>query len=583
MFSYAKEFFAFSGLYRFVAPTILALFLSTTLQSLALLMLPFANKIIYDDLLITRDPLFLLFIIAFILVFNFFGTASTFLVDVCSGHLRTKLAGLLREFFFKRLINYKMKFFQEHETGPLVQNLVADIDVISQVLTQLCQFFAYVIQLCILFLVIGLLDRDIMAVYGVVLVLYMLWSLFWKRPVENSSKRIGDEYGNLYGFFYEAIPGIREIKLQGIKNYIMARLARNNAKLKRQQMLNALYNSFLYSSVITIPWLSFCVILLIGIRKIGAGEMTVGTLATLFFMMWNLFASVDKISTIFNTFNNAFPAAQRVNALRGDHHEQILEGPSMNFQGKIEFRGVGFSYDGKRRSLEGVDLTIRKGSRIAIVGHSGSGKSTLLNLLLRFHEGYEGEIQIDGKSISALCTDRIRELFCVVVQDPFLFNDTIRGNIDFSGSLTASEVMGFCDQAHLGNFIRSLPQGLETQVGERATKISGGEKQRIALARALARRAQILILDEATSALDPVTESLFRGTIRHLWESRQMTVISITHRASIAQDSDYIYLMENGKVAEHGSHSELILRQGLYYRMFSGDDHRKSMKVAALE
>lgn len=238
-----------------------------------------------------------------------------------------------------------------------------------------------------------------------------------------------------------------------------------------------------------------------------------------------------------------------------------------SFKSSIKFKEVSFSYDGKNYALNNIDLTIKKGETLAIVGPSGSGKTTLVQLIPRFFDSGEGKIEIDGKDIKEYTLSSLRSQIGMVPQDVILFNDSVRNNIEY-GKIDASEkeLRDVLVKSHLENFVERLPAGLDTTIGEKGGRISGGEKQRIAIARALLKDSPILILDEATSSLDSESEKLLQDAMAELLYGR--TAVIIAHRLSTVINADRIVVLSKGRILEEGKHEALLRKKGLYKKLY---------------
>lgn len=250
------------------------------------------------------------------------------------------------------------------------------------------------------------------------------------------------------------------------------------------------------------------------------------------------------------------------NPIKETTHPETLN----DLQDRIEFKNISFSYDGKKDVLKNINLTIPKGKTIALVGQSGSGKSTLVDLLPRYHDVQKGEITIDGINIKDVKIHDLRSLIGNVNQEAILFNDTFFNNIAFGvENATMEQVVAAAKIANAHDFIMEKPEGYDTNIGDRGSKLSGGQRQRISIARAILKNPPILILDEATSALDTESERLVQEALERLMKTR--TTIAIAHRLSTIKNADEIYVLYNGEIVEHGTHDELIQRQGYYKRL----------------
>jgi ATP-binding cassette subfamily B protein len=236
-------------------------------------------------------------------------------------------------------------------------------------------------------------------------------------------------------------------------------------------------------------------------------------------------------------------------------------------RGEVRFESVDFAYQPNRQILHQVDFTIRPGEKVAVVGHSGAGKSTLSRLLFRFYDVTAGRVLVDGQDVRSVTRDSLREVIGIVPQDTVLFNDSILYNLAYGRpDASREEIEAAARIAHIAKFIESLPEGYQTVVGERGLKLSGGEKQRIAIARAMLKRPRILVFDEATSSLDSKTEQAIQETLREV--ARDHTTLVIAHRLSTVIDADRILVMDQGRIREQGRHRELLLQEGIYAQMW---------------
>jgi ATP-binding cassette subfamily B protein len=332
------------------------------------------------------------------------------------------------------------------------------------------------------------------------------------------------------------------------------------------------------------------VTMILAANQVVAGEMSIGDLVAVNAFLLQMFMPLGFLGTVYSILKNAASDMDRMFKLierepeivdQPDAKELVVEEPT------VRFEHVEFGYDDERQVLHDVDFEIPAGWRVAVVGPSGAGKSTIARLLFRFYEPDAGRVLIDGQDIRRVTQDSLRQHIGIVPQDTVLFNDSIFYNIQYGRlDATREEVERAADMAALTDFIESLPDGWETVVGERGLKLSGGEKQRVAIARAILKRPPILIFDEATSSLDSESEQAILSAMQEV--SRDRTTLTIAHRLSTIVDSDEIIVMERGKVAERGTHRELLEHEGTYARLWalqqdesSAEDSDTGLSVAA--
>lgn len=320
---------------------------------------------------------------------------------------------------------------------------------------------------------------------------------------------------------------------------------------------------------------SLIVIMSMAVREVVAGQMTLGDFTMVNAYLIQLFVPLNALGFVYREIRQSLVNVERLFGLLEDE-PTIKDAPDAKAltipSGQVQFKDVHFSYNAERPILKGIDLTIPAGHTVAVVGTSGAGKSTLARLLFRFFDVDRGSICIDGQDIRQVTQDSLRTAIGIVPQDTVLFNDTLYNNLAYGRpGASEAEVHHAAQQAHLADFIQSLPQGYATQVGERGLKLSGGEKQRVAIARVLLKNPPILILDEATSSLDSISEQAILDALNAV--SRQRTTLVIAHRLSTVRDADRIVVMDQGRIVESGSHNELLEKDGYYARLWMQQQH----------
>lgn len=341
-------------------------------------------------------------------------------------------------------------------------------------------------------------------------------------------------------------------------------------KWEQARLKNRLSMAALNTGQAFIIGLSLIVIMGMAVREVAAGQMTLGDFTMVNAYLIQLFVPLNALGFVYREIRQSLVNVERLFGLLGDKQaiEDAPDATALTINaGLVEFRDVHFSYNPERPILKGVSFNIPAGHTVAVVGASGAGKSTLARLLFRFFDINSGSISIDGQDIRHITQDSLRTAIGVVPQDTVLFNDTLYNNLAYGRpSASEAEVHHAAKQAHLEAFISSLPDGYATQVGERGLKLSGGEKQRVAIARVLLKNPPLLILDEATSSLDSISEQAILDALNAV--KNQRTTLVIAHRLSTVRDADSILVMNQGEIVENGSHSELLAKDGYYARLW---------------
>lgn len=513
-----------------------------------------------------------------------FGILATFLVKgACDyfGNFLVNSVGLsavmdLRNVVFDKVIHQDAPFFESQSTGKLMSSIMNDIEKI-QVATS--HILADLLRQS--FIVMGLLfvvmhqDWRLGLVSLTVLPFVLIPTARIGRRIRRTTRRAQDDQGELNQILQEALSGHQVVKAFGGESYEAGRfraaadqLRRSNLRYVLQQALSSPLIEF-FGAVTIVGLLTYAR------DQIKADSMTAGEFTSFVIALLMLYEPVKRLTGIHNIFEQAIGASERVFEVL-DRQEGITDPPSPKpfhgFRESIVFDKVDFRYPASNSHvLRSVDLTVRQGEVVALVGSSGAGKTTLVNLLPRFHDVTQGAVRIDGTDIRELSLATLRAQIGIVAQDTFLFNDTVARNIGYGLPPGERETVSFdrireaARNALADEFIEALPQGYETMVGERGVKLSGGQRQRIAIARALLRNAPILILDEATSHLDTQSEVLVQKALANLMAQR--TVIVIAHRLSTIRRADQIVVLEKGTIQEIGRHEDLVNQGGIYQRL----------------
>ena len=483
----------------------------------------------------------------------------------------------LRKSVYSHLLDQSMAFFAGRPTGQLMARIISDTERLQETVSRTMTEAARQLVLLVAFLgLVFYIEWKLSLLAFLIAPAILFLTLHLGKRVRRISWASQEKISDLSNALQETITGQRIVKAFGMEEYERSRfeslidgLAGLNLKLTRTSALSSPLMEFL-------GYLLFAPFLLYANQQIGRG-VSAGAFVAFVVALFKLYEPVRKLSRMHLHFEQAFACAGRVFELLETDIE-IKESVSARtlapLQEAVQFRGVSFQYGQSEATpvLEEIDLTIQKGEVVALVGRSGAGKTTLASLLPRFYDVTSGQITFDGNDIRDVTLRSLRKQIAIVTQETLLFNDTVRNNIAYGRlDATREEIVEAARAAFIHDFIVSLPNGYQTLIGERGERLSGGQRQRIAVARAILKRAPVLILDEATSALDSASEELVQGALQNLM--LHCTTLVIAHRLSTIIRADRIVVMQDGRIIDVGDHSSLVSRSGLYrqlYEMQSG-------------
>jgi len=525
----------------------------------------------YSHLFTEYNPENVLLLLAIVTIFvsllsNLFRYMGAWTVE----NMRTRTLQRMRNEMFSKVVDMNVGYFSDQRKGDIISKITSDVGVVQFCITNTLQvafrepflIIGYTVMMVAISWELALFSMLFLAVVALIIgsIVKRL-----RHPARTSQQRMGE----LVSTLDESLSGIKVIKSYNATGYVKQKfydlsedLARLTLSMARRQQLASPMSEFLGISAVG-------VILVFGGSLVFKDALSPEGFIAFIAMFSQITRPVRTFIDQFSNINQGIAAGERIFSII-DAQSEIQDKPGAieldGLKDKIEFRDIHFSYDGSREVIEGISFEIKRGETVALVGPSGGGKSTLSELIPRFYDVKAGDILIDGVSVRDYTQDSLRAHMSVVAQDTVLFNDTIEGNIAMGkAGATHEEIVEAARIANADCFIQEAPEGYQTNIGDRGVKLSGGQRQRLSIARAVLKNPEILILDEATSALDTESEKLVQDALNKLLVGR--TSVVIAHRLSTIHNADKIIVVDHGRVAEQGTHTELLAKGGIYAKL----------------
>ena len=485
--------------------------------------------------------------------------------DVFIAKPSLEISEVMRGNLFSKIQKIKMNSIEKISAGDITYRLTEDADRVSEVIYKTAQdTIPCTLQLLAVIIYMFYLDWSLTVSTFVLAPLIILSVNSFGRRVLIASEKSQESTSNLAGLIGESINGMSTIRAFAAENWIMKRFYKRLSTNKKAKYKTLKLLAFQHPVVGFVEAFGILAILGLGAARINLGLLTSEEFSSFFAAILMLIDPISHVSTNFNDYKQAEASIKRLKNINQEPVEDDKENLRRisNFEGKISFKKVNFAYKKDNQVLKNINLEIKRGEVTAFVGASGAGKSTMLALILKFITPNNGDIFIDDKNLKILNTKDIRKNIALVQQQPFLFSGTIIDVIRMGRNFTKEEVIESARKANAHNFIQKLPEKYETEITERGSNFSGGQIQRIAIARAILGNPSILLLDEATSALDAESESEVQKGLNRAMKDR--TVIVIAHRLATTQEANKIVVFDKGEIIEVGKHIDLINKPGIY-------------------
>jgi len=477
----------------------------------------------------------------------------------------------LRIQLFAHLQRLSMSFYSRNKAGVIISRITNDVQALDQLVTEgIATLFSATLTLIGTAVILVLLDPGLALVTFLCFPLLLAGSVIFRIASSGAYRLTREKIALVTAYLQETLSGVRVVRAFGQERRHRRRFAELNDEHREANMRTVYLNAAYFPSVELLSAVATAAILLYGGNQVLDGAVTIGVLASFVFYLQSFFEPIQSLSQLYTTYQAGMAALDKIFELL-DEEPEIADSPGATelprLRGEIEFENVSFAYNGEHPALEDVDLHVPPGQTVALVGSTGAGKSTLAKLVARFYDPDRGLVRVDGHDLRDVTERSLRSQLGIVPQESFLFSGTIRENIAFGRPDATDDDVGAAARAvGAHEFIERLPDGYDTEVGERGGQLSAGQRQLVAFARAAAADPRILILDEATSNVDVRTESQIERGLRRLLAGR--TAIVIAHRLSTIRGAGRIVVLDHGRVAEQGTHDELLEAGGAYARLY---------------
>jgi ABC-type multidrug transport system fused ATPase/permease subunit len=531
---------------------------------------PYLLKQTVDEYIAPKDKYGLLFYVTIMGVVLLLETFSQFFFVFWANLLGQDIIKDIRVKLFKHMLSFRMKYFDNSPVGMLVTRSVSDIEQIARIFSQgLFMIISDVLKMIVVMIFMFYMNWRLTWIVIIAMPVLVYITRIFQKKMQVAFEEVRNQVANMNTFVQERVTGMKIVQLFNREAIEFEKFKEINQKHNKAWIKTIFYNSIFFPIADIISSLTLGAVVLYGGFHILDGDKftTFGDLFSYTMFIGMLFNPLRQIADKFNEMQMGMIAANRVFDILDSNADVQIDGTKVasHFQGNIRFENVRFSYIENEEVLKGVNFSIKKGETIAIVGATGAGKSTIINLLNRFYEINSGVIYVDDQNINDFQLESLRAQIAIVLQDVFLFADTIHNNITLNNpAISREEVIEAAKKIGVHKFIKTLPGGYDFDVKERGVMLSSGQRQLIAFLRAYVSNPSILILDEATSSIDTYSEELIQKATERITQGR--TSIIIAHRLATIMNADKIIVMDKGQIVEEGTHQELVNKAAGYYK-----------------
>ncbi|MBK8795536.1 MAG: ABC transporter ATP-binding protein [Anaerolineales bacterium] len=543
---------------------------------------PLAVNQFVDKLLPSEDWTLILLATAALLAVYVLNTALQYVVTYWGHMLGINIETDMRRKVFEHIEKLSFRFFDNTKTGHLIARITTDLQDIGEIAHHGPEdIFVAIMTLVGAFVLMGWINWELTVLTFLVIPIIIWVAMYFSGKMTRTYRRLFSDVAQFNARIEDAVGGIRVVKAFANEEYEKRLFAVDNMNYRATKL--TAYKLMAISMSLSYMLMRFVslFVMICGTWFVINGELTYGEFVAFLLLTNVFFRPIEKINAVIESYPKGIAGFKRYMEILQTEPD-IQDAPDAievaTLTGNIRYHNVAFGYDQHRKVIRNINLTISPGETVAFVGPSGAGKTTLCNLLPRFYDVDAGSVTIDGIDVRTLTQRSLRQQIGIVQQDVFLFAGTIGENIAY-GKLDASqeEIWTAARRAQLEEFIRSLPEGMETLIGERGVKLSGGQKQRVSIARMFLKNPPILILDEATSALDTETEMAIQRALEELAKGR--TTLVIAHRLSTAARADRIIVLDGDRITEMGAHTELLTRNGRYSMLWRAFEHGVAVRA----